>query len=81
LELGPRKLEKFQETRCHISIWVRLVMSMKVFDEKLFAEGNILFHLFLSTQSFLRRLQPAALPCRWDPGVGKHISEVSLCHT
>lgn len=55
-------------------------MSMKVFDEKLFAEGNILFHLFLSTQSFLRRLQPAALPCRWDPRVGKHISEVSLCH-
>lgn len=48
---------------------------MKVFDEKLFAEGNTLFHLLVSAQSFPRRLQPAALPYGWDAGAGKHVSE------
>lgn len=75
LELGPRKLEKFQETRFHKSTWVRLVTNMKVLDEKLFAEGNMLFHLLVSAQSFPRRLQPAALPCGWEPGAGKHVND------
>jgi len=68
LALGPRKLEEFQETRLHKSTWVRLLINMKVFDEKCLAEGNMPFHLLVSAQSFPRRLQPAALPYGLDPG-------------
>lgn len=50
---------------------------MKGFDEKPFAEGNVLFHLLVSAQSVPRRLQPAALPYGWNPGAG---NEVCLCH-
>lgn len=51
LELGPRKLERFQEPRFHKSLWARLVINMKGFDEKPFAEGNVFFHLLVSEGS------------------------------
>lgn len=81
LELGPRKLERFQETGFHKSTWARLVTNIKVFDENSLQRQTCSFiGLFQHSPSLEGSSQQ---PCPMDGTQEQKntpMNEVSLCY-